>query len=266
MGTELLAAGIPLGHCLEELCVSQPDLVRGVHERYIAAGARVIETNTFGANAVRLATHGHEHRVNEINWSAAQLAKEVARGTDVHVAGSVGPLGVSAEEANARGIDRHAVFLEQIGALLDGGCRLIFLETFLDVDELLLALDAKHSLHHCPVVALLAIEDPAQIQSAAIKLREADADVVGINCVDGATALSLLSSLEDPGPFAAFPSAGLPEQRAGRLLYPTTATAFAAQGLKIVEQGARLIGGCCGTDASHIAALAKAFETAASGR
>src|ERR1700744_736635 len=87
MGTELLAAGVPAGRCLEELCVSKPEIVREVHERYLGAGARVIETNSFGANAVRLAEYGCEHRVGEINWTAAQLAKDVARGQGVYVAG-----------------------------------------------------------------------------------------------------------------------------------------------------------------------------------
>src|SRR5688500_2629882 len=93
MGTELLATGVPPEACLEELCVSQPDLVRGIHAQYIAAGSRVIETNSLGANAVRLAKHGLQGRVNEINWNAAQVAKDAAKGTGVYVAGSVGPLG-----------------------------------------------------------------------------------------------------------------------------------------------------------------------------
>jgi homocysteine S-methyltransferase len=266
MGTELLASGVPLERCLEELCVSQPDIVRGVHERYLAAGARVISTNSFGANAVRLARHGHEHRVNEINWSAAQLAKEAAQGTGAYVAGSVGPLGISAKEAAAQGIDRQAVFLEQIGALLDGGCRLIFLETFLEVDELLIALHAKHSLHHCPVVALLAVEDSAQFSAAATRLRAADADVVGVNCVDGTGALSLLATLEDPGPLAAFPSAGLPENRGGQFIYPTAPAAFAAHGRALADIGVRLLGGCCGAGPAHIAALAKVLEETGSVR
>lgn len=260
MGTELLAAGVPPGRCLDELCVSAPDLVRGVHERYIAAGARVIETNSLGANAVRLAAHGHEHRVNEINWSAAQLAKDAARGSGVYVAGSVGPLGVTADEAAAQGLDRHALFLEQIGALLDGGCNLIVLETFLDVDELLIALNAKHSLHHCPVVALLAGDDPALLPAAVGRLRAADADVVGVNCVDGARAVNLLAVLDGPGPLAAFPSAGLPENRLGQLLYPATPEDFAAHGRALAERGARLIGGCCGTGPRHIAALVHALQ------
>lgn len=262
MGTELIAAGAPRGHCLEELCVSAPEMVSAIHEQYIAAGARVIETNSFGANAVRLSAHGCEHRVSEINWTAAQLAKDVARGTGVYVAGSVGPLGITAEEAEKHGIDRHEVFTDQIGALLDGGCNVIFLETFLDVDELLIALNAKQSLHHCPAVAMLAIEDAAELARAFERLRAADADVVGVNCLNGPqVALSLLGKITDPGPLAAFPNSGLPEiTDDGHLLYSTTPEEFVAASLGLIEKGVRLIGGCCGIGPSHIAALAAAVE------
>ncbi len=268
MGTELMAAGLPEGQCLEELCVSQPDLVRGIHEQYIAAGARVIETNSFGANAVRLARHGLEGRVNELNWNAAQLAKDVAKGTGVYVAGSVGPLGITAAEAEAQGIDRHHVYLEQIGALLDGGCNLIFLETFLDLDELLIALNAKHTLHHCPVVALLPLDDPAIFSTAVASLQGADADVVGANCVDAGKALALLSnqnskfSIQNSTPpfLAAFPSAGLPATVGGKLVYGATPEAFAASGVALVAAGARLIGGCCGIGPRHIKAFVAALE------
>src|ERR1700722_9828290 len=94
MGTMILEAGVPLERCFEELCVSQPDVIRGIHEKYVAAGAQLIETNSFGANAARLSKYGFEHRVNEINWTAAKLAREMARGKDICVAGSVGPLGL----------------------------------------------------------------------------------------------------------------------------------------------------------------------------
>ena len=266
MGTALRASGVAADACLEELCVSRPELVREVHAQAIAAGARLIRTITFGANAVRLARHGHEHRVSEINWSAAQLAKETTRGTGAQIAGSVGPLGLSAAEAEARGIDRQEVFTEQIGALLDGGARVIFLETFLDLDELLLAVYVKHSLHHCPVIASLACPDDGRLPDgttlaeAFAKLRAADADVVGINCVNGpAVAVGLLENIADEGPLAAFPSADLPVEREGRLVWPATPEDFARAVPGLASRGVRIIGGCCGSGPAHVAAIAGAL-------
>ena len=268
MGTALMTAGVPGEACFEELCVSAPERVAEVHAQAIGAGARLIRTNTFGANAVRLARHGHGHRVSEINWSAAQLAKEAARGTGVHVAGSVGPLGLGAAEAEARGIDQEEVFTEQIGALLDGGARLIFLETFLDLEELLIAVQVKHALHHCPVIASLAcpedgrLPDGTTLAAAFAKLRAADADVVGVNCVNGpAAAVRLLENIGGAGPLAAFPSAGLPVPHEGRLVYPATPEDFANAAGLLARQGVRLIGGCCGTGAAHLAAIAEALAS-----
>jgi homocysteine S-methyltransferase len=255
MGTMLMAAGIGLERCFEELCVSEPDVVSGIHEQYIAAGARLIRTNSFGANAVRLARFGLEHRVNEINWSASQLARDCARGKNVRVAGSVGPLGISSAEAEVQGIDREAVFREQIGALLDGGAQVIFLETFTDLDELLLALYVKQSLHHCPAVCSLA--SGIALGEAFEKLRDKDADVVGMNCMDAATMLRLLDGTTAPEIFSAFPSAGIPRETDAGLRYDLTPDDFAKNARLLAEQGARLIGGCCGTTPAHIAAMTK---------
>ena len=266
MGTALMDAGVPAEACFEELVVSRPEAVRAVHERALGAGARLLRTNSFGANAVRLARHGHGRRVSEINWSAAQLAKEVARGTGAQVAGSVGPLGIGAAEAEVRGIDREEVFTEQIGALLDGGARVIFLETFLDLEELLLAVQVKHALHHCPVIASLAcpdegwLPDGTPLAEALAKLRAAEADVVGINCVNGpARAVRLLEGVADGGLLAAFPSAGRPVRGATGLVYPATPEDFARAVGPLVASGVRLIGGGGGTTPAHVAAIAEAL-------
>jgi len=179
------------------------------------------------------------------------------------VAGCVGPLGISAAEAEARGVDRHALFTEQIGALLDGGARVILLATFLDLDELLLAVEAKHALHHCPVIASLACPDDGRLPdgtplaAALAKLRAAEADVVGINCVNGpAAAVRLLAGVASDGPLAVFPSAGLPVRENGGLVYPATPEDFALAVGPLAEMGVRLIGGCCGTMVAHVAAIA----------
>ncbi|HEX4083520.1 MAG TPA: bifunctional homocysteine S-methyltransferase/methylenetetrahydrofolate reductase [Chthoniobacteraceae bacterium] len=267
MGTMILEAGVPLERCFEELCVSQPDVIRGIHERYIAAGARLIETNSFGANGARLAKYGFERQVNEINWTAAKLARETARGKDVYVAGSVGPLGLTEEQARAQGIDRKALFQEQIGALLDGGVDLIFFETFTDLDEMLLALYVKQSLHHCPAVCSMACTEEGRLPSgmplvaAFEKLRAADAQIVGANCLNGPHAmLRLFQKLPIEGLLSAFPNAGYPKYHDGRYLYFTSPEYFANTSRELAAEGARLIGGCCGIGPSHIAAMVEALK------
>ena len=267
MGTMILEAGVPIERCFEELCVSQPDVIRGIHEKYVAAGARLIETNSFGANAARLAKYGFEHRVNEIAWTAAKLAREMARGKDIWVAGSVGPLGLSEEQAKAEGIDRKAVFQEQIGALLDGGVDLIFFETFSDLDELLLALHVKQSLHHCPTICSMACSEEGRLPNgmplpeAFEKLRAAEADIVGANCLNGPQAmLRLFQKLPLGGLLSAFPNAGYPKYHDGRFLYFTSPEYFANSARDLAAEGARLIGGCCGIGPSHIAAMVEALK------
>src|SRR2546421_6234157 len=130
MGTLLLNDGVPIERCFEELCVSEPARIQKIHEDYIAAGAQIIETNTFGANSVRLARFGMENRVREVNQAAVAVAKSAAKNKDVWIAGCAGPLGITAEEAAARGIDRSGCYREQITALLEGGVDVIFFETF----------------------------------------------------------------------------------------------------------------------------------------
>jgi methionine synthase I (cobalamin-dependent) len=262
MGTELLAAGAPADACLEEFCVSQPELVRGVHERYLAAGARLICTNTFGANAVRLARLGLEHRVNELNWVAAQLARDTAKDAGAFVAGVAGPTGLSEAAMNEQGVDLEAVFAEQLGALLDGGARVIILATFTNLRELEAAILAKHALHHCPVVACVVCSEDARLpdglplDEAFARLKAADADVVGVNCTGVSPALlRALEAWNGDLPLAVFPSAGLPEN--GR--HPITPEQFARDGLALAGVNVRLIGGCCGAGPAHIAALAAAF-------
>ncbi len=247
MGTELLAAGIPAEHCLEEVCASQPALVARIHDAYIAAGARVIRTNSFGGNAARLARHGLDHHVGEFNWTAAQIARASAKGHDVLVAGSVGPIGP--------GVDHARLFSDQMGALLDGGAQFILLETFQSLAELLVAVEIKHTLHHCPVVCNLTCDDSGKLPDgttladAFTQLRAADADVLGVNCTrDPRTFAAIFDHLPDSMPRSAFPSAGLPP-------HDFLPEDFATLGAGLVARGVRLVGGCCGTTPAHIAAL-----------
>ncbi len=266
MGTLLLERGVDPGSCLEALCVESPDLVAAIHTEYADAGARIIRTHSFRANALHLEKFGLAGHVNEINWQAAQIARQAVKGRRVTVAGSVGPLGEP-------GLDREEktrIFRTQIGALLDGGVRLIFFETFQDVDELLLALEVKYSLHHCPAICSLAfngegfLPDGQSIAEVFEKLRRNDAEIAGLNCVNGPDIAIRLLEGGVPGdlPVAIFPNAGLPEIRNGKPFYSLTPEAFAAAVVKLAGLGPRIIGGCCGTTPAHIAAAAEALNPA----
>src|SRR5215210_6639383 len=268
MGTLLLETGVPLERCFEELCLSEPERIRRAHEEYIAAGARVIETNTFGANAARLERFGFEEKVGEINRAAANLARAASHGKDVAVAGSIGPLGLSADEATARGIDRGECFREQIAALLDGGAELIFFETFMDYDELALAFEVKNRVSAetlaicsfaCATEGRLATGTP--IVEAFQRLHRSGAKILGVNCMNGPHAMVQLLErvpLADY-PLAAYPNAGYPKYHEGRFIYHTAPDYFAQSAREMVAQGARLIGGCCGTNPAHIRGIADAI-------
>lgn len=265
IGTLLLADGIPIERCFEELCVSEPDRIRTIHERYIGAGARVIKTNTFGANAVRLERFGMEDRVAKINHAAVQVAIKAASGKDVFVAASVGPLGINADEAAARGIDRAKCFREQIAALLEGGVQQIFFETFMDFTEIEIAFRAKKELSDVPEICSFScapdgvLSGGMTLMEAFAKLSEQGARIVGLNCMNGPRGMEqLLRSLPSVHVIAAYPNAGNPKQHEGGLSYDAVPEEFAQFAREMMTQGARLIGGCCGTTPTHIAAIAKA--------
>jgi methionine synthase I (cobalamin-dependent)/5,10-methylenetetrahydrofolate reductase len=270
MGTTLMeVANAPLDRCLEEFCLSAPDVVTGIHAQYIDAGARVIETNSFGASAVRLERYGLAARGREINGTAARLARLAAQGRNVYVAGSVGPLGLTADEAREQGIDREAVFREQIEALLDGGVDLMFFETFLDLDELRLALAVKKSLGDCPALCSMACAEEGRlpnglpIPDALAALRELGAEITGVNCLNGPHAMiRLLEHLPvEPGQLlSAYPNAGYPRFHEGRFIYYTAPEYFGKVAREMVGQGVRLVGGCCGIGPAQVAAMAAAIR------
>jgi homocysteine S-methyltransferase len=226
----------------------------------------VIKTNTFGANAVRLERFGLEGRVVEINRAAAQVAAKAARGKDVYVAGSVGPLGISGEEAAARGIDRAQCFREQLGTLLESGVDLIVFETFMDFDEMDIAFRTWKEINGGLAVCSFACAREGRIASGMLleeafaKMDALGAEIVGVNCMnEPRSAAELLRRIPAEYPLAAYPSAGEPKGREGRLIYQSTPDDFAPSARELVERGARLIGGCCGTTPAHIAALSAAI-------
>jgi methionine synthase I (cobalamin-dependent) len=266
MGSLLLEDGIPLDHCFEELCVTEPNRIEAIHQQYIGAGARVIETNSFGANAVRLERFGFEGRVGEINRAAAQIALKTARGKDVYVAGSVGPLGINADEAAARGIDREDCFREQVIALLEGGAQMIFFETFMDFEEMEIALRVRKEIDDGLTLCSFACGPEGQISSGMLlvdvftKLRDLNAQIVGVNCMnDPHGTVQLLQRMPAEFLLSAYPNAGYPEDQEGRLVYHTKPEDFAQSAREMVAEGVRLIGGCCGTNPKHIAAIAAAI-------
>jgi homocysteine S-methyltransferase len=265
MGTLLLEAGASLDRCLEEICVRDPNRIRRIHDQYIGAGARVIETNTFGANAVRLERFGFEDRVAEINRAAASLARQSARGKNVYVAGSVGSLGISAEEANARGIDREGCFRDQVHALIEAGMQIIFFETFMDFDEMEIAFRATKGAD-CLTICSFACGPEGRLSSGMLLvdafscLRELGADIVGVNCMTGpAEMVQLLQRIPVSDQLlAAYPTAGYPTSTNGRFMYHTAPAHFAVAAREMVREGVRLIGGCCGTTPRHVAAISAA--------
>ena len=232
----LRAAGLGLEDCPEEWCVSAPEKVERVHAEYLAAGARMIRTNSYGANALHLARHGFGRRVSELNWSAAQLARAAAKESGAWVAGCVGPL----EAGTLTAAEVRQVFEDQIGALLDGGAQCILLDGFHSIEHALIAIEVKHSLHHCPVICALASEAADGPEKWSL-LQRADADVIGVSGAKDAAALP--AGLEIPLAVFLPSEAFAPEEIAGQVR-------------TLTESAARIVGGARETTPAHLAALA----------
>lgn len=273
MGTLLYSMGVGYEQSFDALCESRPELVRQVHQRYIAAGARLIETNSFGANALRLGEHGLAARVRAINLAAARLARACADAAateePVWVAGSVGPLGSGLAPLGPLGPDEAAsAYGAQIAALAEGGVDLILIETQRDLAEARLALEAARRHCRLPVAVLLTFgedgltptgQDPA---TAARSLLADGADLVGANCSTGpAQMLPVLARMADAAgrPVAAMPNAGLPSVVEGRYVYTASPAYMAEAIVDMVAAGARLVGGCCGTTPEHSLAMQQAL-------
>jgi len=263
MGTLLYAKGIFINRCYDELNLSQPDLIRGIHHDYLQAGAEIIETNTFGANSFRLARHSMADKVGDINRSGARLAREAAKSFDVWVAGSVGPLGARIEPLGKTSFqEARDAFREQIEALLEGGVDLIILETFGYLEEIHQAMLAARDVStSVPILAQVTIDedgnclDGSDPETFAPKLAEWGADVIGCNCSVGPVAM--LDAIERVRaatslPLAAQPNAGIPRSVEGRNIYLCSPEYMADYAVKFIGAGARVVGGCCGTTPDHI--------------
>jgi methionine synthase I (cobalamin-dependent)/5,10-methylenetetrahydrofolate reductase len=274
MGTMLYARGIFLNRSFDELNLTQPDLVAEVHQAYVRAGADVIETNTFGANRVKLGAFGLSERVHEINAQGAKIARHAAR-DQVYVAGAIGPLGIRVEPWGKTGVDEaEEIFREQAAALVDGGVDLFILETFRDVNEIGAAIRAVRSVCDLPIVAqITTAEDCNSLDGVAPEsfvpdLEARGADVVGVNCSVGPAAM--LETLERMArvahvKLAAQPNAGRPREIEGRNLYLCSPDYMASYARRFINAGVRLVGGCCGTTPDHIRAIKTAVRSLAPG-
>src|SRR5258707_1507567 len=271
MGTLLYAKGIFINRCYDELNLSQPELIRGVHHDYLQAGAEIVETNTFGGNSFRLARHSLADRVREINLAGVNVAREAAKSFDAWVAGSIGPLGVRIEPLGKTSFEEaRTAFREQVAALIEGGVDLLMLEPFAYVEELHQAvLACRDGDAKIPIVAQVTIDeagkclDGSDREAFAARLSEWNIDVIGINCSVGPVAM--LDAIERVRavtslPLAAQPNAGMPRSVEGRNIYLCSPEYMASYTRKFVAAGGHLIGGCCGTTPHHICPMKSALR------
>ncbi len=278
VGTLLFASGVPQRACLDELASTRPDLVGAIHRAYLAAGAEIIETATFGANRIRLNAFGLSAQAGRLNRRAAQVAREArdVSGREALVGGSIGPLG--APTRDVLHLDDEAIraaFREQIDGLLEGGVDLFMIETFVDLRHLLLAIEeARKATDDLPIVAQMTFGEDLELADgsspavAARALEAAPVDVIGVNCGGGPHAC--IQALEgfgpaEPGahPRSIVPNAGLPQRVEGQFVYAAGPEYFGQSVAAMIAAGASLVGGCCGTTPEHTAAMRAALDTAA---
>jgi homocysteine S-methyltransferase len=264
MGTMLYIKGVFISRCFDELNISNPQLVRDVHADYVAAGADILETNTFGANRTKLMTHGLAEQTREINLQGVRIAREVA-GQDVFVAGAIGPLGIRIEPWGKVAIEEaQEVFREQAQALLDGGVDVFVLETFSDLNEVFAAIRGVRDISNLPLIVQMTIEEDGNSTEGtppevfAKRLDEWGADVIGLNCSVGPQ--TMLDAIERVAGVTAKklsvqPNAGKPQNIEGRNIYLCSPEYMASYAKKFVQYGVRIVGGCCGTTPQHIKAI-----------
>jgi homocysteine S-methyltransferase len=277
MGTVLYARGIFINRCYDELNLSDPALILSIHEEYLQSGAEILETNTFGANRIRLARHGLASRTAEINAAGVRIAREAVahlidkQAGQASVAGSVGPLGVRLEPLGKTGLEEaRAAFAEQIAALAEAGVDLLILETMPALNEAREALlAAKETAPHLPVFVMVTVDDESHCldgstpEQAAALLTELGADVIGCNCSTGpATVLTAIEAMRTAThlPLVAMPNAGMPRAIEGRNIYLCSPEYMASFARKAIHAGAQYVGGCCGTTPNHIRAMKSAIR------
>ncbi len=266
MGTQLYERGVLYSACFEELCLTRPELVRKVHEDYVRAGAQLIETNTFGANALRLEKHGLQHRVVELNTAGVKLARESGA---KFVGGAIGPSGYFLGEALDADLRRVGDALrEQAAALMAAGVDALVIETMRQSPELRLAIEAaRHASGGAvPIIAHVSVDEAGRMADGTSArdigkmMIDWGADVIGVNCSDGP--MNVLAAVEPMlalgVPVSAVPNAGLPRRVDDRLVYVSTPEYFGVYARRMFKMGVRMIGGCCGTTPDHTRRIAAA--------
>ena len=262
MGTMLYERGVFVNVCYDELNATHPELVEDVHALYVRAGAEIIETNTFGANPVKLSSYRLEDRTEELNRRATEIAVRAAGGRAA-VAGAIGPLGIRVEPLGPTSLEEaREYFGRQVDGLLDGGVSGFILETFSDLAELEQAFRAVRSRCDLPVIAQVTVEGDdgktasgASVEQAARAAGDWGAEVVGLNCSVGpAVVLEALERMArvTSRPLSAQPNAGLPSAVRERKMYLTGPDYMARYARRLIDAGARIVGGCCGTTPEHI--------------
>jgi 5-methyltetrahydrofolate--homocysteine methyltransferase len=269
MGSTLVSLGLPEGECPESWNLAHPEVIRDIHRKYLEAGADIIETNTFGANQLRLVSFGYDNRVEEINARAVKIAKEVCP-EDKFVAGDIGPCGGFLKPVGKVSIEElEESFLEQAKALSQAGVDLFFIETMYDLREALTAIKAIKNVSDLPIFVSMTFDKKPKgyftimgntISECASELRKAGADVIGANCTLGSKEMiGLIEELRKHTdlPIIAQPNAGKPEFVQNKLTYPQDSKSFVEDMMKIIKAGANFVGGCCGTTPEFISEIHK---------
>src|SRR6266545_2295001 len=274
MGTMLYSRGVFINKSFDAMNLTQPDLVENVHREYVRAGADVLETNTFGANRIKLGSFGLADRLKEINIAGVQIARRAA-GDRAYVAGSIGPLGIRIEPWGKTGVDEaRDYFTEQAQALADGGVDLFILETFRDLNEIGAAIDAVRMVSDLPIIAQMTTEEDGHTldgtppERFAPELERRGATVIGVNCAVGpAPMLDSIERMEavTRRKLSAQPNAGKPRDVEGRNLYLCSPEYMASYARRFILHNVRVVGGCCGTTPEHIRQMKTAVRGLAPG-
>lgn len=278
LGTQFFERGVGPSVCLEELNASKPEVVRKIHEDYIRAGAQVIETNTFGANALRLEKHGLSNRVKELNIAGVRVAREAVSGAGktAFVVGAIGPSGYFLGEATDADLAKvRKVIGEQAAILAAEGVDAILVETMRQTNELQIAIEeavkaAGKGVNAIPVIGSASVDEHGRMSNGtsaaeiARLMKEWGAGVVGVNCCDGPmNVLDAVEAMLEAGlPVWACPNAGLPRRVDERLVYVSTAEYFGVYARRMFKLGVKLVGGCCGTTPEHVKRIAAAARMA----